>query len=142
MSTKLLRNRDIFNYILEYDTSTGPLNEVSALNVPEKKIEKLGNYIKLDKIYYGVYATPDGPCFFFNNQKILLNDPKVKFEHSKGKEQHYFRLTYNGEIKIDLKYDHWDDIDIDPWAEEDFIDFFIWLTKSSGNQEFISMWTE
>ena len=142
MSTKLLRNRDVFNCILEYDTSAGPLKEVSASSVPEEKIAKLGNYIKLNGKYYGVYATPDGPCFFYQADKFLLNDPSSVFRHTRGEGQHHFRFTYNDKVIIDLEYDHWDDLDIDPWSEEDFIDFFIWLTKSSSNQEFISMWTE
>lgn len=142
MSTKLFRNRDVFNCILEYDTLAGPLKETSISSVPEEKIAKLGNYIKLDGKYYGIYATSNGPCFFYQDDKFLLNSLGVVFQHTRGESQHYFRFIYNGKVVIDLKYDHWDDLDIDPWSEEDFIDFFIWLTKSSSNQEFINMWTE
>lgn len=142
MSTKFLRNRDVFNCILEYDTSVGPLKEVSASTVSEGDVVKLGNYIKLNGKYYGVYATSGGPCFFYQEAKFLLNDPGCAIQHTKGEDQHNFRLAYNEKLIIDLDYDHWDDLDIDPWSEEDFIDFFIWLTKSSSNQEFISMWTE
>jgi hypothetical protein len=142
MSIKFVRNRDVFNYILEYDTLAGPLKEVSASSVQEEKIAKLGNYIKFDGKYYGIYATENGPCFFYQGNKFLLNDPGVVFQHTRGGDQHHFRFTYIDKVIINLKYDHWDDLDIDPWSEEDFIDFFIWLTKSSSNQEFIKMWTE
>ncbi|MBU2072485.1 MAG: hypothetical protein KKE72_15640 [Gammaproteobacteria bacterium] len=142
MSTKLFRNRDVFNCILEYDTSAGPLKEVSVSSVAEKKIAKHGTYIKLDGKYYGIYATANGPCFFFQDDEFLLRDPDAVFQHESREKQHYFRFTYNDKVVIDLTYDHWDDLDIDPWSDEDFIDFFIWLTKSSGDQEFINMWTE
>jgi len=142
MSTKLLRNRDAFNRILEYHTSAGPQKEVSPANVSEEKIAKLGNYIKLNDKYYGTYATPNGPCFFYQTDKFLLNDPGSEFLHFKGTDRHHFKFKYNDKLIIDLEYDRWDDLDIDPWSDEDFIDFFIWLTKSSSNQEFIKMWTE
>ena len=142
MNTKLFRNRDIFNCILEYDTSTGPVKEVSASSVPEGEISELGNYIKLSGEYYGIYATKNGPCFFYQADRFLLNDLGTVFQHSRGEDKHHFRFIHDGQVIIDLKYDHWDDLDIDPWSEEDFVDFFIWLTKSSSSQEFLSLWTE
>jgi hypothetical protein len=142
MSIKLFRNRDVFNSVLEYDTSAGPLKEGSASNVQEERIAKLGNYIKLNGMYYGVYATPNGPCFFYQNDEFLINDPGSVFQHTKGDVQHNFRFIYKGQVVIDLNYDHWDDLNIDPWSDEEFIDFFIWLTKVSSNQEIINMWTE
>lgn len=142
MDVLLIRNRDVFNSILEYDVSTGPLKEVAASSVSEGDVCKLANYIKLDDKYYGVYATVHGPCFFYQAHKFLLSDPAVTFEHVKGERQHYFKFTHNDDVLIDLHYDRWENIDIDSWSDENFIDFFIWLTKASSNQEFIKMWTK
>ncbi len=142
MSVKLIRNRDAFNCILEYDTSIGPLKEISAASVAEDDICKLANYIKIDGKYYGIYATANGPRFFYQNEEFPLNSLDSVLQHTKGDEKHHFKFIYKQREVIDLDYDHWADLDIDPWSEEDFIDFFIWLTKSSSNQEFIQMWSE
>lgn len=141
MDIKLIRNRDYFDSLLEYDVTAGSLREVPASSVPKNEILPLANYIKLHDKYYGVFATESGPCFFFQSDKYLLNATNVAAEHTKGDVQHHFRLIYNGKTVIDLHYARWNNVDIDAWSDESFIDFFIWLTKSSVNQEFIQMWT-
>ncbi|MFP8965675.1 hypothetical protein ACKC9G_03730 [Pokkaliibacter sp. CJK22405] len=142
MSTKLLRNRDIYNYLLEYDNNLGPLREISAANTPDSNIEKKGTYIKLGADFFGIIASKNGPLFFANQQQFPINSTELTFTHSRGEEQHTFTCHYQGKQIINLTYDRWDDIDIDPWSDEDFIDFFIWLTKSSKNHDFINQWTD
>lgn len=141
MTIIILRNRDVYNSALQFDSERGPINEILSTEIPDQEIFKQGNYIKHGGHFFGIYATEIGPKFFRDYDSFLLNDPKLIFQHIKGYPQHHFKFFYDEKELMSLSYDHWDDLDIDPWSDEDFIDFFIWITKSYKNPQFIHLWT-
>ncbi len=138
---KFIRNRDSFNTVLQYDDVLGPIKELPASDVGVSQILELANYIKLNDKYFGLIASSEGPCLFVQKDKFPLNNIDIKVFHRRGEESHHFKMERKGVIVIDEIYPRWQDLDIDPWSDEDFIDFFIFITNAARNPEFIQMWT-
>lgn len=92
--------------------------------------------------YIGVYSSLQGPVLFVNNKKYLFKDESwgicVKKKNAENK------VIFSGLDGEDLVFDSpLVPVDnLNPWSEEGFDDFFLWLESHRYNQEFIRIWTE
>ncbi len=99
-------------------------------------------YTDFTKGYMGVYSSKQGPTLFINNDKYLFTDPSWNITIKRnGKSRH---ICFSGLREQDLAFEAqaFPTDECDPWSEEEFDDFFVWLESHRSNQELIKIWTD
>ncbi|HEV7813496.1 MAG TPA: hypothetical protein VGP06_00165 [Janthinobacterium sp.] len=84
----------------------------------------------------------NGPILFINGSKYPFTDPSWKVVVQKNARINEVRFTGPEQKNLTFAYPAVELDPMDPWSEESFDDFFIWLTTKRDDQEFIEMWTE
>lgn len=135
-----IRNHDKYNVVCEYYPDTGDFREVELSKEIEGKLWR-GSYYKVDENIYGVFASAKGPFFFENNKKYLINKYDYKIEVQESKLNYKtFMLSINNVEEIKIDYPVMPAI-VDPWADEEMIDFFFYMSKVYSRQGFYENFT-
>ena len=141
MNNIYIRNRDEFRRILKFDLKKGPLDEMYLHEDFNVDIEKKASYVNLSGDFWGVFASEEGPILFNNNSLYKLSDKNLKLQHEPSLDSYFFRVYYEGLLVCEKKYNRWQDLDVDPWSDESFVDIFIWISERYNNKDFITLWT-
>lgn len=132
-----IRNKISKEKYLRYSYEFGPIEEVgvgSVLLNPRVK----SCYVKFSKGFLGVVGSISGPFFFINEHIFYFSDLNwtVKVEN-----KNVFYLFENGVEVFKEKYSSPPLDELDPWSDDESVDFFIWLEAKRNNEEFVEMWT-
>ncbi|WP_141676586.1 hypothetical protein [Pseudomonas bananamidigenes] len=139
MDTILLRHKSDRRFLLLCDEKYNPISEErSGQGVPRNK----AFYVRFPGGFMGVYSSPEGPVFFVNDHKMLFSDPawRVSVHKKMDVNEVFFAGLTKGDLAFEYSVVELDPLD--PWSEEEFDDFYIWLTKKRNNREFIDIWTD
>ncbi|HBF36151.1 MAG TPA: hypothetical protein DDW50_02395 [Firmicutes bacterium] len=91
----------------------------------------------------GVFATDQGPVFFVNKQRYLLNGNEWDFSvKQKNTQNNTFRFVYNKVVVYEANYKRVTELGVHPYADEEFMDFYTWMTKKKISKTFIQYYTE
>jgi hypothetical protein len=139
MATIFIRNKNDKNLLLACDEGCSPLSEgVAGMNKPRAK----AFYVKFPGGFAGVYSSPQGPVAFVNGEKRLFIDPAWSVWVQKVEGVNKVSLAGLSREPMTFEYPAVELDPLDPWSEEEFDDFFIWLMRKRSDQEFIQMWTD
>lgn len=141
MTTLHLQNRDVHNRILEYDKCSGPIAEHHLDSIPPESLSELGCYISVNDEIYGIYASSNGPVFFSPVGEIELKSKEVKCRVENGESTNRFVCSVDKNDIINLRYKRWENVNVDPWSGEDFVDFFVWFSKTYNSPGFLRQWS-
>ncbi len=134
-----LRHKNDRRCVLVCDRNYNPISEE---DVGQGKPRNKAFYVKFPGGFVGVYSSVEGPVLFVNEGKSLFTDPSwaVSVHRQAGVNEVSFIGLAQGTLVFEYPVVELDPLD--PWSEEQFDDFFIWLTKKRHDREFIDMWTE
>ncbi|MCX7569303.1 hypothetical protein OS242_04960 [Tumebacillus sp. DT12] len=136
-----LRNHDIHAVVCEYHPDTGEYKEVERNTVADKL--RRGSYCNVDGKLYGVFASDAGPIFFRNNKMYQLKQRDFKIEVQgigTNSEFRKFVFSSNNGVEISIDYPVGPPI-LDPWADEETVDFFVYLSKAYERDGFYENFT-
>jgi hypothetical protein len=117
-------------------------NPISEENADQKKTRNKAFYVRFPDGFIGVYSSLEGPVLFVNDDKKLFNDPTWSVSVKKRAEVN--EVSFGGLSNEALVFEY-PVVELDllnPWSEEPFDDFFIWLTSKRDDREFIEIWTD
>lgn len=139
MSYVYIMNKNDHEKILICDENINPISERVDKNIaPRSK----AFYVKFPGGYIGAYASMGGPMLFLNNEKYNFKDSSWGVSVRKGgkvNEACFYGFS-QGDFSFEYPVVELDPLD--PWSEEQFDDFYIWLAMKKNDPEFIDMWTE
>lgn len=139
MAYVYIRHKNDRSLLLSCDENYTPLAERHAgINKPRSK----AFYVGFPGGFAGVYASPDGPTLFVNADKHLFHDPSWDVSVRKMGKNNQVSFTGLAQGPLTFEYPVVELDPLDPWSEEAFDDFFIWLAAKRNDQEFIQMWTD
>lgn len=139
MTTIFIRNKNDKSLLLSCDEGYEPMSEnVAGANKPRAK----AFYVKVPGGFAGVYSSSQGPVAFVNGEKRLFTDPAWSVSVQKMGVTNKVSLTGLSREPMTFEYPTVKLDPLDPWSEEEFDDFFIWLVRKRSDQEFIQMWTD
>lgn len=143
MTNIFIRNHDLYAVVLEYQPTSGPIRQLERNKLPDDLKTEKGFYIEVSGISTGVFASKDGPIFFYGNKEYFLADKRFTTEVQKTEEEYTFILKYNGEARVTIKYPPVKYKDYDNWSDEETLDFFLWLTDSltKNREQFVKYQT-
>lgn len=134
-----IRHKNDKSLVLSCDKNYNPLREESAgANKPRNK----AFYVKFHGDFIGVYSSIHGPVLFVNANKHLFTDPSWSVSVQKKGGQNEVAFVGLGQGLEAFEYPVVELDPLDPWSEDLFDDFFIWLEKKRWDREFIDMWTD
>jgi hypothetical protein len=139
MNKIYIRNKTDKNLVLLCDSEYTPISEETAEHKPA---QDKAFYVKFPGGFIGVYSSMNGPILFINGSKYPFTDPSWKVVVQKNARINEVRFTGPEQKNLTFAYPAVELDPMDPWSEESFDDFFIWLTTKRDDQEFIEMWTE
>lgn len=137
----LIENFDSINHICVYKPENGEFVEKNRMDITELKETWIGYYKNTEKGLIGIFASDCGPVFFVNNERYLLTEGSWDFEISVIADYSHFSFWHDGKEYFNIDYLNEADIGIHPYADEEFMDFFVWLSKCKDSRTFITFYT-
>ncbi|MFK3799397.1 hypothetical protein [Pseudomonas sp. NPDC088444] len=133
-----IRHKTDRGVILICDQDFNPVKETIAAG---QKLQDKACYISLGGYVFGVYPSVEGPVMFIDSEKYLFTDERWAVSVQPGREMN--KVVFSGLRSNDFNFEYPTvNLDpLDPWSEEEFDDYFKWLSKQRSNAEFIRMWT-
>ncbi len=125
--------------VLRYDPETGSREELGREQLPEGAETAFGFYTAAGDDVWGLYASPDGPILFHNAERFRLADLSSEIEVTPGERQNRFVFRQGGAVRGECAYPRAKRADwgYDSWsAEEESVDFFLWLKHQVGTPDF------
>lgn len=136
-----IQNHDMYKMICVYDTTTGDCSEMERSELEDLNKTWRGFYTKKANNLIGVFATNKGPVFFVNSDMYLLAQNDWNFHVEVFPEKSIFSFVYNDEEHYKLEYTRPKELGVNPYADEEFMDFFVWMAKNKANKNFIGFYT-
>lgn len=136
-----IQNHDIHKIICVYNTLTGECNEIQRSELGGLNKTWRGFYTKKANDLIGVFATDKGPVFFVNSNMYLLAQNDWDFYVEVFSERNVFSFVYNSQVIYRLEYLRTKEFGIHAYADEEFLDFFAWMSKNKENKSFIDFYT-
>ena len=138
--TVLLTSYDRYVEVIEYHLPSG------KFTVRERAADDVytqGSFMREGVHVAGIFATPKGPVFFFDNQHVLLGFGSVTARVTKEPEKpvRHFALTARdasgAEHSFALRYEERIGIGANPYDNEiEDIDLLAMITRGLGNKAF------
>lgn len=126
-------------FVLLCDEDYNPIiEEESGQREPRNK----ALYASFAGGFAGVYSSIEGPVLFVNRSKILFSDPSWSVSVKKNGDTNKVKFSGLNSSVLEFEYPAVKLDAMDPWSEEQFDDFFIWLTNKRHDREFMDVWTE
>ena len=149
MRERCITNFDAEDRVLLYDPNTGIYQEHIYDMLPSERKIGPGFYVHVDREVVGVYATPDGPVCFHNQQRYQLVLGKWDVTVTSADEYdiikgcNTFTLVHEGQQAFTLSYDAPLHRYYDVWsATDEDVDFFLWLKGCVNDQQFHRVYTQ
>ena len=136
-----IRHKNDRGLVLLCDATYGPVAEKATGNA---KPRNKAFYVRFPDGFIGVYSSVHGPVLFVNSSKYLFIDSSwsVSVQKKGALNEVKFAGLDQGSRSFQFEYAAVELDPLDPWSEEQFDDFFIWMTKKRCDREFIGMWTD
>jgi hypothetical protein len=139
MENIYIRHKNNKDCVLLCDENYNPIDEEAAGTTrPRNK----AFYVRFPDGFIGVYSSDQGPVLFVNANKFLFTDPSWSVSVRKKGTQNEVKFVDLFPVPQAFECPAVELDPLDPWSEEQFDDFFIWLTKKRDDREFIDMWTD
>ncbi len=139
-----IQDNDVSNNICVYNTVTGE-NQIktrSELGIQSISDTWIGFAKQNGEDVIGVFATNCGPVFFVNEKMFPLMGSKWDFVVGMVLEEtNMFSFIYNDEKVIEISYKRVVELGTHPYADEEFMDFFTWMSKKKESKTFIDFYT-
>jgi len=123
-----------------YKPESGEFEEKDRSEISDIKETWRGFYKDTDKGLVGVFATDQGPVFFVNDSTYLLTEGDWDFIIEEMGDKNAFTFYYNGQEQFKIEYIKTKDLGIHPYADEEFMDFFVWMSKKKESKSFIDFY--
>lgn len=115
---------------------------ISEEDIAQKELRNRALYVRFPQGFIGVYSSPAGPVLFVNNSKHVFSDWSWNVSVQKGDGFNTFSLIGLTADPLVFDYPEVELCPMDPWSEEVFDNFFLWLANKRHDREFMDMWTE
>lgn len=136
-----IQNHDIHKKICMYNVENGAYVEKERTEFPELKETWRGFYKNANKDIIGIFATDKGPVFFVNDVMYLLTEKDWDFKVETLQDINLFTFLYDGKEQYRIQYQRTKDIGVHAYADEEFMDFFVWMAKKKESKTFIGFYT-
>ena len=139
-----IQDDDLFNNICVYNTITGWHDYKTRSELGIKTISDCwrGFSKQNGSDTLGIFASNIGPIFFINEKIYSLKNNEWEFLVKEiNKDMNCFTFIYNGEIVYKAKYKRVKELGIHPYADEETMDFFIWMSKKKESPNFMDFYT-
>lgn len=140
MAVEYIRNRNGESKALKYDPQSGPLLEVHLDGIKDK-LRKKGCYVRHGDDFLGVIGTRNGPVLFVNDTIYPFSDSSWTPSIEKKGTFNQFLIKENGNEVLRLNYSPSEVDELDPWSDEQSVDFYLWVVNKKQDDEFFEMWT-
>ena len=140
MSPIYIENFDSQSKICEYSSEARreiPLEELKEQGAALTK----GAYVRNGERYIGVYASQQGPQFFVDALVYSLSEGNWDMEVSQDGDRKRFRFLWQGKEVLNLNYHEPYGYGTHFAADEELVDFYLWMSKKKGSQRFITYYT-
>lgn len=117
-------------------------NPILEQEIGEKRPRNKAFYVGFSGGFIGVYSSVEGPVLFVNRGKYLFTDWSWDVSIKKMAGVNEAEFTGLGQCALIIEYLPVELDSLDPWSEEQFDDFYIWLVNKRHDREFIGMWTD
>jgi hypothetical protein len=139
-----LQEHDTYNLICLYNTATGHYEKRTRQELGLDSIEDTwtGFAKYADDDVVGIFATNNGPVFFINGNMYHLKDNEWDFFVERGNDAiNIFSFMYNGGKVYETRYKKVTCLDVHAFADEAFMDFFIWMSLHKESPTFMDYYT-
>ena len=90
----------------------------------------------------GIFASNIGPIFFINEKMYSLKNNEWDFLVKViDNELNQFSFMFNEKLIYKTTYKRVKELGIHPYADEEFMDFFIWMSKRKESPRFMDFFT-
>jgi hypothetical protein len=134
-----LQNKTDRRFVLLCDQNFNPISEQDA---GQGKPRNKAFYVRFSGGFMGVYSSSKGPVLFVNDRKFFFTDWTWSLSIQKKAGVNKVDFTGLTHDVLMIEYLPVELDPLDPWSEEQFDDFFIWLVNKRHDREFIGMWTD
>lgn len=139
-----IQDNDVSDNICVYNTVTGE-NQIktrSELGIQSINDTWIGFSKQNREDVIGIFATDLGPVFFVNEKMFPLAGHEWDFVVEKvSQETNIFSFIYNSEKVLEIDYIKVMELGTHPYADEEFMDFFLWMAKKKESKNFIDFYT-
>jgi hypothetical protein len=144
MNPIYLQENDTYNLICQYNTVTGHFEKKTRQELGLDSIEDAwtGFAKYTDNDVVGVFASTNGPVFFINEKMYPLSENEWDFfVEPENDTINIFSFIYNGEKVYETRYKRVTCLDVHAFADEEFMDFFIWMSLKKKSPMFLTYYT-
>lgn len=96
-----------------------------------------GLYYEYNNIFFAIYATPNGPMFYYKERVYPLMPGLSISVEKKGNNRHFSVKEYG----IEIDYPTSEFIDMDIWSAEEDVDLFVNIANNYRNEAFYAIYT-
>lgn len=139
-----IQDNDVSNHICVYNTVSGENQIVTRTELGIQSISDtwIGFSKQNGSDVVGVFATKCGPVFFVNKKMFPLVGNEWDFVvENVSEETMIFSFVYNFEKVLEVNYKKVIELGTHPYADEEFVDFFTWMSKKKESKTFIDFYT-
>ncbi len=139
-----IHDHDVANRICAYDTVTGAYEIKTNIELGIKTISDcwIGFSKQNGSDTLGIFASNIGPIFFINEKMYSLKNNEWDFLVKViDKELNQFSFVFNEKLIYKTTYKRVKELGIHPYADEEFMDFFIWMSKHKESPTFMDFFT-
>lgn len=140
-----LRSYDVHAEVLAYDADSGCSRPVTRLEAERlRRPLTVGMYTREGACVFGVYATPDGPVFFRNSERIAVTFGRTRalVEFDPTTDMHHFVLLIDAQPVMSVCYRGRDGVGANPYDTEPAdVDLFAALARAFEQPRFFETYT-
>lgn len=129
-----LDHHDVHARVLHYEPATGAFAELARTALPAAAQTDWGFYVSHGGHLFGVYQGEAGPVFFRDGERFPLADPACRLELVQGAQESCFRLLWQGQERVVVRYAPAVEQGTHPWDSPEMNDFFLWVSRLPGQQ--------
>lgn len=141
-----LRSYDVHAEVLAYDADNGCGCTVTRVEVERlQRPLTVGMYTREGSCVFGVYATPDGPVFFRDSERIAVTFGRTKalVEFDSTTHMHHFVLLIDAQPVMSVRYRGRDGVGTNPYDTEPAdVDLFAALARALEQPRFFETYTK
>jgi hypothetical protein len=142
MNPIYLQEHDTYNLICQYNTVTGHFEKKTRQELASVEDLWTGFAKYADNDVAGLFATNNGPVFFINENMYPLKENEWDFFVEQENDAiNIFSFVYNGKQVYETRYKKVTTLDVHAFADEEFMDFYTWMSLKKKSPTFIDYYT-
>lgn len=140
-----LRSYDKNERVLKYDAASGAHRVMSRAEAEHAGLKKgFGAFVEEDGSVYGIFASPDGPVLFRNEQRVpvRLGATTARVVIDSDSRIHCFSVTDNGVHVFGTHYREREGLGANPYDQSpEDVDLFVMVTEGLKKPQFHANYT-